>query len=92
MSFFDKNINPFLGMFDQLSPEQQEEYKKSGEYMYSFVDFETGNIIQQPCEHDDYKIQLQSIKDAIKSGISEEYLTQREKEILGEALKNESKT
>lgn len=78
MSFFDKNINPFLGMFDQLSPEQQEEYTKSGEYMYSFVDFETGNIIQQPCKYDE----LQSIKDAIKSGISEEYLTDKEKKML----------
>jgi hypothetical protein len=86
MSFFDKNTNPFLGMFEQLSQEQQEEYRKSGEYMYSFVDFETGNIIQ---EHkiDDYDTQLKSIKDAIRSGISEEYLSQHEKEILEHSKK-----
>ena len=40
--------------------------------------FETGNIIQQPCKYDE----LQSIKDAIKSGISEEYLTDKEKKML----------
>ena len=33
---FDPKFNPFLDMFNQLSPETQDAYKKFGEYMYDF--------------------------------------------------------
>ena len=38
MSFFDKNTNPFMKMFEQMSQEEQDRYTKMGDYMYGIVD------------------------------------------------------
>jgi hypothetical protein len=93
MSFFDKNINPFMNMFDQLSQEEQDRYKKMGDYMYGIVDFETGKLVkdqeqvtfgdkgQQVKGDVDEDEQFKSILDALRSGLSINDLTEREREL-----------
>ena len=77
MSFFDKNHNPFLQMFEQMSEEEQDKYKKMGDYMYGIVDFETSQLIEN--ENDQ---EFKSILDALRSGLSINDLTDKERELV----------
>lgn len=77
MSFFDKNTNPFMKMFEQMSQEEQERYKKMGDYMYGIVDFETGELVESEQEQE-----FKSILDALRSGLSINDLTERERELV----------
>lgn len=79
MSFFDEN-NPFIGMFDQLSEEDKELYRKSGEYMYNLVDFETSEVIKKDEQVPD--TDFKSILDALRSGLSIDDLTDKERETI----------
>jgi hypothetical protein len=76
MSFFNEETNPFVKMFNQLPPEDKEKYTKMGDYIYSIVDFETGEIIQDP------NAELESIRDALRSGLSIDDLTEKERELI----------
>ena len=77
MSFFDKNTNPFMKMFEQMSQEEQERYKKMGDYMYGIVDFETGKLVESEQDQE-----FKSILDALRSGLSINDLTERERELV----------
>lgn len=80
MSFFDEH-NPFLKMFNDLSPEVQAEYAQKGKDMYEFINFETGELyntedVPQSC------LSAESIKRSLQSGLSFSDLTKEEQEIL----------
>lgn len=77
MSFFDKNHNPFMQMFEQMSQEEQDRYKKMGDYMYGIVDFETGEL-KESVKDQEFK----SILDALRSGLSIDDLTEHERELV----------
>lgn len=77
MSFFDKNTNPFMKMFEQMSPEEQDRYTKMGDYMYGIVDFETGELVESEQDQE-----FKSILDALRSGLSINDLTERERELV----------
>lgn len=77
MSFFNKDINPFMRMFEQLSETEQEKYKQIGEYMYNIVNFESGQLIKTEQEQE-----FNSIIDALRSGLSINDLTPKEKELV----------
>lgn len=76
MSYFDNN--PFMKLFDELSEETQEEYKKKGIDMYETTNFETGEMYTPLME----MMSIESILSCIKSGIKESDLTREELEIL----------
>lgn len=76
MSFFNEETNPFVKMFNQLAPEDKEKYTKMGDYIYSIVDFESGEIIKDP------NAELESILDALRSGLSIDDLTDKERELI----------
>jgi hypothetical protein len=76
MSFFNEETNPFVKMFNQLAPEDKEKYTKMGDYMYGIVDFESGEIIQ------DSNAELESILDALRSGLSIDDLTEKEQILI----------
>jgi L-arabinose isomerase len=92
MSFFDKNINPFMNMFEQMSQEEQDRYKKMGDYMYGIVDFETGKLIESEQDQvtkgdvDECQQEFKSILDALRSGLSIDDLTQHERELVEQYL------
>lgn len=77
MSFFDKNTNPFMKMFEQMSQEEQDRYTKMGDYMYGIVDFETGKLVESEQDQE-----FKSILDALRSGLSINDLTERERELV----------
>lgn len=78
MSYFNENLNPFMKMFNELSIEQQEEYKKKGKDLYEFINFETGELYEKNPSY----LDIDSIKRCLQSGMSEDDLTEQEKEIL----------
>jgi hypothetical protein len=65
-------------MFKELSEEHQEEYKKRGEDLYEFINFETGELYNKQPSY----LDKESIKRCLQSGMNEDDLTEREKEIL----------
>lgn len=76
MSFFNEKTNPFIQMFNNLPEEEKEKYTKMGNYMYNIVDFETSEIIQDP------NVELESILDALRSGLSIDDLTEKEQILI----------
>lgn len=81
MSFFNEKTNPFMKLFQQLSPEAQEEYSKKGEELYNFIDFETGQIIEKlPTAPDS----IEAIQRLLQSGLSIDDLTPTERELLAQ--------
>ena len=77
MSFFDDK-NPFVKMFEELSDESKEQYKKEGHYMYNIVDFETNQVIDKNVPDVEFK----SILDALHSGLSIDDLTDRDRDLI----------
>ena len=63
-------------MFNNLPPEEKEKYTKMGDYMYGLVDFETSEIIKDP------NVELESILDALRSGLSIDDLTEKEQDLI----------
>lgn len=79
MTFFDDN-NPFLKIFETLSKDVQDDYKKRGESLYDFIDFETGTLFDEPptkpCND------VESIRRSIQSGLLLSDLTEEEQKIM----------
>ena len=63
-------------MFNQLEEDEKAKYTKMGNYMYGIVDFETGKVLKDP------NVELESILDALRSGLSIDDLTDKEKELV----------
>lgn len=77
MSFFDKNTNPFMKMFELMSQEEQDRYKKMGDYMYGIVDFETGELTETEKDRE-----FKNILDALRSGLSINDLNEHERGLV----------
>jgi hypothetical protein len=80
MSFFDEH-NPFLKMFNDLTPEAQAEYARKGKDMYEFINFETGELYDSE-ELPKSCLSVESIKRLLQSGLSFSDLTEEEQEML----------
>ncbi len=80
MSFFDEH-NPFLKMFNDLTPEAQAEYARKGKDMYEFINFETGELYDSE-ELPKSCLSVESIKRSLQSGLSFSDLTEEEQEML----------
>mgnify|MGYP000972539946 CR=1 FL=1 len=79
MSFFDKDVNPFIKIFEGLDPEVQKDYKEKGQHLYEYINFETGdlyNSVPTPLDKD-------AIERCLQSGMSLADLTNEERQILG---------
>ena len=66
-----------MKMFEQMSQEEQDRYTKMGDYMYGIVDFETGKLVESEQDQE-----FKSILDALRSGLSINDLTERERELV----------
>lgn len=86
MSFFDKDKNPFLKIFEGLDPEVQEDYKQKGRNLYEYINFETGDLYDTPPT----PLDRDAIERCLQSGMSVADLTEEERMILGEKIINSS--
>ncbi len=86
MTFFDKN-NPFLKMFNELSPDEQQRYQQKGKDLYEFIDFETGKLYEELPES---YLNIESIKRSLQSGLSVDDLTNDERKLFEQYNNNHS--
>ena len=70
------NDEKFKTMFEKLSPEEHENYKKKGEYMY------TKDYAGAGSEADRFMENAAYIKEGLKSGLLPSQLSTSEKEIM----------
>ncbi len=67
---YDLFNNPMIQKArESMTPEQLREYERQAEYMYSHVNFETGELLQDPLA--DF---VADIVEQLKSGLGVEYL------------------
>lgn len=79
-NFFDNN-NPFLKIFDTLSPDVKADYIEKGKALYEFIDFETGKLYDTTDQSKSY-LNIDSIKRSLQSGLKMEDLSPEELLIL----------
>ena len=80
MSLFDDN-SPFQKIFNEMSPELQQEYRNKGHNLYEYINYETG-VLYNKNELPKSCLSIESIQRSLQSGLSISDLTREEQDII----------